>query len=294
MIGIAWTLLATRVLADDSQSGTPLTVQENYETLINDGMRAFAARRYEVARKAFSRAHALQPSARTLRGLGITDFALENYGLARAELEGALAAQTVRLTPEQRNEVEDLLDWMRNNLGTVRLEYTPAQSRAQIDERAVVIGDVLLEPGEHRLRVSAQGFHAHEQSFRLLISSEPLHLRVSLTAIPPTQNVDQPSSAWLWLGATSVTATIAGSVLFAVGRSYVDRVEDATAAPERDPAATKSRGFWLTLMGGTLVGLGVSGVVGAIVMRVSQPAEHEKLSWQLQVTPSSLGIQRTF
>ncbi|HTU59491.1 MAG TPA: hypothetical protein VMF89_13670, partial [Polyangiales bacterium] len=55
----------------------PLSPEASYDALVTAGLEAFEADRASEARAAFERAHALQPSARTLRVLGLTAVALD-------------------------------------------------------------------------------------------------------------------------------------------------------------------------------------------------------------------------
>ena len=72
--------------------------RDAYDRAVQDGLREYQLQRYVPAREAFARAHGLRPSARTLRGLGVTDFALNDYTRARQELQDALASADNPLT----------------------------------------------------------------------------------------------------------------------------------------------------------------------------------------------------
>lgn len=154
-----------------------------FDSLIVMGLEAFHAERYHDARAYFQRAHAQQPSARTLRALGMTDFALNAYTRARTELERALVHPTLPLSDEHRVEVAALLDWMIESLSAVRLEYLPAHATATVDGAPVHPGDLLLEPGEHTLRLQAPQYQPLERVFVVARFQEPFRLRVELDPI---------------------------------------------------------------------------------------------------------------
>jgi hypothetical protein len=157
-----------------------------YDGLIEQASDAYGAKRYDQARDLFEQAHVLQPSARTFRGLGITAFALNRYTQARPELEASLVDQRKPLTREQRREVTEILNWMKQSLGSLRLELSPPHALALIDDQATRDGSNLLELGEHLLQVRATGYVPHEQTFQLE-RDHPLTLRVELQkeAQPP-------------------------------------------------------------------------------------------------------------
>jgi len=162
-----------------AQSGVTATPSGDYDRLIQQASDAYGTKNYEHARDLFEQAHVLQPSARTFRGLGIAAFALNRYAQARPELEASLVDARKPLPREQRREVTDILNWMKQSLGTLRLELAPPHALALIDDQAATAGTNLLELGEHQLVVRASGYTQREQAF-LLEREHPLTLRVEL------------------------------------------------------------------------------------------------------------------
>jgi tetratricopeptide (TPR) repeat protein len=156
---------------------------EDYEHVIARALTAYAGKRFDEARSLFEQAHTLQPSARTLRGLGLTAFALNRYTVAKPELEAALIDERKPLTREQRDEVIKFLTWMRTNLGTLRLEFSPAHAIALVDAAPVNPGSQLLELGAHALEVRANGYESREEHF-VLEHEKPLNLRIDLFRLP--------------------------------------------------------------------------------------------------------------
>jgi len=83
------------------------------------------------ARRWFEVAHAASPSARTLRGLGITAFALGDFETARIELAASLTHPVRPLSEELRASVEALLADTTAHLGReVDSEATVAEGSA--------------------------------------------------------------------------------------------------------------------------------------------------------------------
>jgi hypothetical protein len=150
-----------------------------YEGLIDQALAAFEARDFPRARVLFEQAHARQPSARTLRGLGVTAVELRNYENAEDELEAALADHRRPLTPAQRREVTEVLEWMQRSLGTLNLTLSPPSAIARIDDRRTAGRTLRLDPGEHALEVRADGYLPHIERFALDRGQE-LSLRVDL------------------------------------------------------------------------------------------------------------------
>lgn len=214
-----------------AQERATTTASSEYDTLIQQASDAYGARQFEQARDLFEQAHLRQPSARTLRGLGIAAFALNRYTQARPELEASLVDTRKPLTRDQRREVSDILSWMKQSLGTLRLELTPPHALALIDDRATTPGTNLLELGDHLLLVRATGYTTREQTF-LLERDHPLTLRVEL------QRDAEP-------------------VVTAPAPNLAPPAVPTTTEPQRDDSASESRSvfgrWWFWTIAGVVI-----------------------------------------
>ena len=165
---------------------------------MTEGLRAYQAGQYPEARASFERAHALSPSARTLRALGMTAVELRRYSAGRTELEAALADTRQPLTEAQRTEVTQMLAWMGSTLGTVRVATEPRDAHILIDGQLVEAVS-LLEPGAHELKVEADGYESGRQPFDVAAgqerSLEVKLTRLSLAAVPPLAPAVQLTAA---------------------------------------------------------------------------------------------------
>ncbi len=311
MTNVCAVLFAPRVAAHtpaavDAQPMHANSIPAEYEEMIDRGVAESNRGNHHRARQFFTSAHAIAPSARTLRALGMTDFALDNYDLAQDALRRALASSAKPLTAEQRAEVTQLLAWMHDNLAVVRLHCVPADAKAEIDSKPVASGDLLLEPGTHELRITAPGFGPHEQRFKLIAADSPLELRVSLTKQPEgareplesprAQPAAEPSSAWLWVGGASAATLLAGGALIISGRMEFDRAEDpARATSITDADAERERGRLLMGLGIGAAAASVVGFVTAILLKIdSEPAERERAALQLTIAPAQVVLEGSF
>jgi len=235
-----------------AQSASAASATADYAQLIERAINAFADQRFEQARNLFEQAHALAPSARTLRGLGVTAFALNRYTQARPELEAALGDPRTPLTLAQQREVKGILDWMQANLGTLHLQLSPPYANAMVDERPVTKGTNLLEPGQHSLHIQANEYATHDENF-VLEREKPLDLRVELAALPSAAAALEP-------------APVAPAQPAPVLAQHVD-----AGAAQRDHASGSSSVFerwWFW----TLAGVVVAGAVIAVVGLTQEPS----------------------
>jgi tetratricopeptide (TPR) repeat protein len=142
-----------------AQSTRPDAASEaEYQTALKNALDEFNAGNWEEARALFERAHALQPSARTLRGLGITAFEERHYVDALSYLRAALADRRKPLTAAQRTEVTALSQRAEGNIVRLSLELSPADAQVRIDGRPATLDaerTLLLDPGRYEIVVSA-------------------------------------------------------------------------------------------------------------------------------------------
>jgi hypothetical protein len=144
---LAWLCLcAASARAQDIES-------VDYETAVNRALSANADRDFVTAKRYMEHAHALEPSARTLRGLGIIAYGEGNAIMALRRFEAALAEQTKPLPESLRAGVAKLLIDVYALLGRYDVPV-PAEAQLTVDARPPerdAQGRVLLKPGTHTL-----------------------------------------------------------------------------------------------------------------------------------------------
>ena len=212
------------LLAALALPGTAVRAQENnaaaaaespeYQQAVEAALEEYRLQHYEEARSLFERAHALDPNARTLRGLGMVEFELRHYVRAAQLLEASLASQQKPLTEDQRKAVEDLLGRTRQFIALydLKVEPEPAAFTVEIDGHRVDLGPqnkLSLEAGEHSLRISAP--NAKPQELRIDVKGgeqQTIHIQLQVNSAPPpaAAPVAAPSNtrrraAWGLIGA---------------------------------------------------------------------------------------------
>jgi len=129
-----------------------------YQHVIRDALSEFDAGNWAEARALFEQAHALRPSARTLRGLGMASFELKNYVRAEQELRSALDETRQPLTAAQRAELTALLQRIERYVGKLVVKVQPETATVLLDGAAIP-HEIELELGQHELSVQADGYH---------------------------------------------------------------------------------------------------------------------------------------
>jgi hypothetical protein len=323
LLGSLVVVLALAALAPpaDAQDKKP---SSEYQQLIDRGLAAYQAQRPAEARSLFAQAHALQPGARTLRALGIADLALDNFSMAKDELEAALNERAWALTDSQRKEVRDLLRWMQSNLGTLHLSFSPIHAEAKIDGRPVKEPEMLLAPEEHKLTISAPGFVPQERAFTVTID-RPMRLSVSLERAPtkvapmalqefatePAEIEAQPIThlasspagptedsgpkLWPWVGGAGAVLLVAGGTMFAFGMSDKAAVESAESSVRlTDIEAAHDRVPWLTGVGLSLGAVGLAGIGTAAILLLTERGPHADAPVTFDAGPTHVSLRGRF
>lgn len=243
-----------------------------YDGFVRRAVEEFEQGHWDEAHALFRRAHEISPSARTWRGLGITAYEARQYVRAVAALEAALADPHKALTDSQREEVTSVLARAREFTATFHIERAPQDAVLTVDGESVLLEDqtLLLDPGEHVLRVTAPG-HAPEELRLRAEAGEQQTLRLSLRPddAPKPGAVEPPSAparrrrlraTWV-LGGLTVGA---GAATLGVGLATRAKHDDFATCRRADPAlcgAVADRGERLQLL--TNVGIGLAGALAA-------------------------------
>src|SRR5262245_28844317 len=109
-----------------AQAPAPTRAQASeYDDLVLRALTAYDAGRWDEARGLFERAHAIDPTARTLRTIGMAAFNQGDLIAALQNLEGALVDPRKPLTDDQRAHVLGLIDRANRQVGRYRLRLQP-------------------------------------------------------------------------------------------------------------------------------------------------------------------------
>ena len=161
-------LLCTGVRAEPPLTATP--AQSAYEPLIEEALQAYETGRYAEARSMFRKAHALNPTSRTLRGIGMCSFNLGDYTDAVYQLEQALVDTRKPLSEDQLAHTRDLISRANARVGRFRLRLTPPEAVLRVDGNAALIlegNELLVETGQHEIEARAPGYLTAHNNLRV-------------------------------------------------------------------------------------------------------------------------------
>ena len=223
---------SNRACAQAAAQGAVPSVEERYAALIRTALAEMDAHNYAEARVLFANAHALQPSARTERGLGTVEFELRRYTVAAAHFRAALASAVRPLDEAMRREVEQALARALSYTSTLQLALEPADGALKLDGVRIAIptgGALQLDLGVHELSYELAGYHPARERFEVR-GGEQSALRIAL--VPQGQSAPSAALAgdeearagsggllsrwWFWTAAGVVVAGTAIGVAVAV------------------------------------------------------------------------------
>jgi hypothetical protein len=155
-----------------------------YRALVSEALAEFDAGHFEEARALFLHAHSLNPSARTLRGLGLASFELRAYRAAIEYLEQALASPLNPLQDTLRTSTENVLRRAYLFVGRFTPRLEPATARLRVDGLSVGSPPpILLDIGAHVVAVDAPGYLSETRNLQVL-GGEDVLLMMSLLPAP--------------------------------------------------------------------------------------------------------------
>lgn len=274
-----------------------------YEALIRRAVAEYQSGAWEEARALFQEAHALEPNARTLRGLGLTAYELHRYVECIADFEAALTHPERPLDAAQRKEVAGLLARAKGFISAYELELEPVDAQVLIDGGQASFRDglVLLDPGVHTLVVRAEGYtESHQQlrvpagarrSLRIVLQAEAKQVEQPVSKGPAVQatphaaqdddvratpaGLPQRQHAYTWGFGTAATisfATGASLWLAAFAKSKDAQACDPnvrSCEPLADMGRTLERASFVAYGAGAA--LGISSLVAFLLERRSEP-----------------------
>lgn len=196
-----------------------------YDAQIKRALAAYQKEQWASALRDFQLAHALLPTARTLRTIGMCYFNLGDFPHAVISLERALSMKERPLSAKQARQTSSLIDQAMGELTQVSVQIDGPFDTFLIDDadpQRAQSGRLLVAPGIHLLRVEGPNVQPVRHGFTGNPGQE-LSINLALTsvaatdqkAIPAPQNVAQ--NAVLTRASGQTEGSTSGNGLAVVG-----------------------------------------------------------------------------
>jgi tetratricopeptide (TPR) repeat protein len=259
------------------------TESPEYKQAVDAALEEYRLQHFEEARSLFERAHAIDPNARTLRGLGMVEFERRHYVSAAELLGQALKSDRKPLTSEQRKSVEELLTRTQQFIARYNVQVEPDSSglSVQLDGKPVELGtdrELSLDAGEHTLRISTP--NAEPQELRIDVKGgEEQTLRIELqlkaapaAAIQPPPSL--PSAPKKQRNILGITLTSVGAGLAVSGGALggIALMKAGDVKTQDEPDADKAHS--LAIGADVLLGVGIASAVTGVVLLLVHRSKH--------------------
>src|SRR6478609_5145015 len=172
--------------------------------LFKKGKVAFNAGKYNDALRIYTEAWSLKQSPDIAANLAQTESELGKHRAAAEHFSYALAHLLPSSTEEQQQALAEGLAQEKKEIGSLHVTLEPADSVLSIDDVALHLpaaGDVFLEPGDHTVSVTHEGYQANQQTVHLSKGASQV-LWIKLTLLGATPDAADPAHP---TGATDVT-----------------------------------------------------------------------------------------
>lgn len=219
-----------------AQASPVSSVEGQYADAIRNALVEMSGGNYAEARALFLKAHALQPSARTERGLGTVEFELRRYSVAVMHFRAALASAVRPLDDAMRSEVAKALLRAESYTGTLQLTLDPPGGTLKLDGQRIALpgdGMLRLDLGIHDLQYQLPGRRSVLERIEVH-GGEHSELRIAVGEPGPDGAVAGDRSRsdggllsrwWFW---TAAGVVVVGA---AVGIAVVASGDPGTEAP---------------------------------------------------------------
>jgi hypothetical protein len=203
--GLWWLVLAA--MLSTVQLGAPLVAaaqgrggsseDREYRSAVEEALAEFNRGNWTEAAALFERAHRLNPSARTLRGMGLTAYEDRRYVDAIKHLADALKDTRRPLTQAQREEVSATLERAQRFVAHLTLKIEPRTARVTINGRLAEtdsMGELTTDPGMLDIEITADNHEPVNRRIRLNAGGNE-QLQVQLQPIRTAEPANQLPAA---------------------------------------------------------------------------------------------------
>jgi hypothetical protein len=274
----------------EASSANPESAEVAADAAFRRGNELADRNELEGALLEFESAYALSPAYQVLYNIGVVSYRLDRWASARRAFEQYRQLGGPQLSPERLSQVSGLIAELSGRTATLRLLLNVTGAEVHIDGKAVKSNEMtglILDPGEHVVRVSKPGFKpleqvlraTHGESVQVVLPLAPLHADAarlppeSPFAGAPEARVEtlpiEDGGVTLWVPWT-ITGVLAAGWMTTAGlaikarhdRDIIER--PGTPAPQIDDARRLHQTLAIVsdvLLASTLVSAGVSAYV---------------------------------
>jgi hypothetical protein len=283
-----------------------------YDRTIERALSEYRLGNWDEAAALFTQAHALKPSARTLRGLGLSEFENRKYVLALVHCSAALADTRNPLNAEQHAELQGVITRASEFVARVTVALAPPSAQLTVDgvpPYRDVAGNVLLDPGPHEL-VATDGALSERrrlevlsgQQIALALTVRPEPNRIQLADSARAKDDDSVPAARILtytgiavLGVGLAVGTTTGVIVLDKAGELEDACDDKVCAPDQREELDQSKDLAVVSnVAFVVAGVGAAAAVAGLVWEHAGAARDarsndERTEGEVRVSVSPFG-----
>lgn len=262
LTAISWLIgIGVAPVVAAQQDTIELTTEVEFKQAVADALDEYNRGHWDEAESLFMRAHELKPSARTLRGLGLTAYEARHYTDALRYLRESLSDERQPLDEHQRAVVQTTIARARLFVAHLRVETQPADAEVRINGALVKpgsTGEIVADVGRLDIAIKANGYEVWTRRLRMSGGQREC-LRVELVALKTTQPTQPPLRP---AAVAPLPAEAAGAAPTA---------SDAKATAPADAEQTSSLSTWKWVAAGGAAAALVTGGALLIAQKTQTP-----------------------
>ena len=223
----------------ETKPETPPEVVQEARRRFDRGIRLYSDGDFTLALIEFERAYELVANYRVLYNIGQVSIQLRRYAKAREALEQYLAEGGAEVEGARLEEVQADIDMLKPRTAKLLVTTNASKATASLDGNTLgtipLQGSVLVDAGNHVVRVEASGYASSEKSV-VLAGGDEVTVAVSLEVLRQGRTVEKQTivvhdgtndNTWKWVGWGATGVLAAGAITTGImGLSSASKLED--------------------------------------------------------------------
>lgn len=312
--------------ASDEAATTPEAAAPAAAPTIDDANVAEARRRFDrglrlyndgdftLALIEFERAYELVANYRVLYNIGQVSIQLRRYAKAREALEQYLAQSGAEIDATRLAEVQADIDMLKPRTAKLLVTSDAPKAKVLLDGELLgtlpLSGAVLVDAGNHLVKVDAPGYQSSERSV-VLAGGDDITVAVALEVIRPARTVEKQTivvhdvantdNTWKWVGWGTTGVLAAGAITTGIfGLNSASKLEDlvnTAGVSHEELSSEQSRAKRMFLASDILAASAVAAAAVSLYLTISGSSDENpdpagKVA--VTLTPGALSVRSVF
>lgn len=277
------------------------------------GLRLYGEGDFTLALIEFERAYELVANYRVLYNIGQVSIQLRRYAKAREALEQYLDEGGDEIETTRLAEVQADIDMLKPRTAKLLVTTNAPKAKVLLDGQLLgalpLSGSVLVDAGDHLVKVDAPGYQSSEKNV-VLAGGDEITLAVSLDVIRPARTVEKQTivvhdvanndNTWKWVGWGTTGVLAAGAITTGIfGLNSASKLEDlvnTAGVSHEELSSEQSRAKRMFLASDILAASAVAAAAVSLYLTIGGPDENpgQPSKVAVTVTPSALTVRSVF